>query len=175
MRKDQPTTSKDTTEIDRHTVKDRESPVASPTARTILAVFNRLGMRTTRPRRVLAERLAMLAESGADFTTQDLWKELQAEDPRIGLATVYRAVDLLAREGLLDRLPFPDGTQRYRLCGVSHHHHVTCVECQRVVEVDACVPPQVLDRVATATDFTIEGHALELFGRCADCRDRLAV
>jgi Fe2+ or Zn2+ uptake regulation protein len=145
------------------------------TAQAILELFDTLGMRNTRPRRVLAERLASLAASGADFTTQDLWKEVQADDSRIGLATVYRAVDLLAREGLLDRLPFPDGTQRYRLCGVSHHHHVTCLQCQRVVEVDACLPAELLDRVASTTDFTIESHALELFGHCADCRARLPV
>jgi Fe2+ or Zn2+ uptake regulation protein len=137
---------------------------------SILALFEDLGLRATRPRRLIAERLTALGVRGSDFATEDLWKELQAVDPGIGRATVYRTVDLLQREGLLDRVPFADGTHRYRLCGASHHHHVTCVQCQRVVEVDACLPPDLLARVASATDFAIEGHSLEIFGRCALCR-----
>jgi len=116
------------------------------------------------------ERLALLAASGSDFATEDLWRELQAVDPGIGRATVYRTVELLQREGLLDRVAFSNGTHRYRLCGDSHHHHVTCVKCQRVVEVDACLPPEVLAQVGSAIDFAIEGHSLEIFGRCALCR-----
>ncbi|HEY7976030.1 MAG TPA: transcriptional repressor, partial [Ktedonobacterales bacterium] len=70
----------------------------------------------------------------------------------------------------LDRIPFADGTHRYRTCGDAHHHHVTCVQCQRVVEVNACLPPELLAAISMNTDFAIEGHSLELFGRCATCR-----
>ena len=137
----------------------------------VLTVFERLGMRSTHPRRLIARRLAALAASGQDFATEDLWRALQADDANIGRATVYRAVELLVREGVLDRVPFADGTHRYRVCGATHHHHVTCVRCQRVVEVEACLPAEVLAAIERSTDFAIEGHALELFGRCSLCRD----
>ena len=146
------------------------TPGGVTTAEGILTLFDQLGMRSTRPRRIIAQRLAALAAGGKDFTTEDLWRALQAEDPRIGRATVYRAVELLLREGVLDRVPFADGSYRYRLCGSNHHHHVTCVRCQRVVEVDACLPSEVLAAIETSTDVAIDGHALELFGRCALCR-----
>lgn len=141
-------------------------------AGSILALLEDLGVRATRPRRLIAERMAELAARGADFATEDLWKELQGDDPGIGRATVYRTVELLQREGLLDRVPFADGTHRYRLCGAGHHHHISCVECQRVVEIDACLPPDLVAQVAGATGFAIEGHSLEIFGRCSSCRDR---
>jgi Fe2+ or Zn2+ uptake regulation protein len=140
------------------------------TADAIAALFDDLGLRSTRPRRLIAERLAEVAASGVDFAIEDLWRDLQAIDPRIGRATVYRAVDLLLREGVLDRVAFADGTHRYRLCGLEHHHHVTCVACHRVVEVDACLSPDLLADVARSTGFQIDGHAVELFGRCEDCR-----
>jgi len=143
---------------------------SGPTAESILEILGGLGLRNTRPRRLIAEQLAARAASGSDFAIEDLWKALQIVDPHIGRATVYRAVDLLQREGVLDRVPFADGSHRYRLCGVSHHHHLTCNRCQRVVEVDACLPPDLLAAVASTTDFSIEGHALELFGYCGDCR-----
>lgn len=138
----------------------------------ILADFERMGLRNTRPRRLIAERLAALAALGADFTAHDLWQDLQTLDPHLGRATVYRAVDLLLDQGLLDRVPFADGTHRYRVCGDAHHHHLTCTECQRVVEVSECLPPELLAAITATTDFSIEGHSLELFGRCPACRDK---
>ena len=55
-------------------------------------------------------------------------------------------------------------------CGGAHHHHLTCTKCHRVVEIDMCLAPESLSAVERSTDFALEGHRLELFGRCADCR-----
>lgn len=140
-------------------------------AERILSLFDAIGLRNTQPRRVIADRLAALAASGADFTASDLWESVRAVDPHIGRATVYRAVDVLVGEGAIDRVPFADGTHKYRLCGAAHHHHLTCTNCQRVVEVPDCLPPELLASVAAHTDFAIEGHSLELYGVCARCRE----
>lgn len=137
----------------------------------ILTLFESMGLRNTRPRRLIAERLALLARSDTDFTAQDLWREVQAEDPHLGRATVYRAVDILVSQGFLDRVSFADGTHRFRMCGSRHHHHITCTRCQRVVEVDTCLPAELLAAITARTNFALEGHSLELFGRCAACRD----
>lgn len=149
---------------------DVHTQTSASTTAQILRIFDRIGLRNTRQRRLIAERLAALAAASADFTAQGLWHELLRVDPRLGRATVYRAVDVLLSEGFLDRISFADGTHRYRACGATHHHHMTCIRCQRVVEVDACLPPDLLTAIATNADFAIEGHSLELFGRCAACR-----
>src|SRR5260221_593709 len=57
----------------------------------IFAVFDQECQRNTRPRRVIAERLAELARSGSDFSMDDLWQELRLQEPRLGRATVYRS------------------------------------------------------------------------------------
>jgi Fe2+ or Zn2+ uptake regulation protein len=142
----------------------------SVTIETILAVFEEMGLRNTRPRRLLAERLAGLAASATDFSTDELWHELKQVDARLGRATVYRTVEVLLKEGLLDRVEFGDGTHRYRVCGGGHHHHVTCTRCHRVIEVETCLPCEVFAAIARKTNFALEGHSLELFGRCADCQ-----
>lgn len=137
----------------------------------IYATFASLGLRNTRPRRLIAEKLVDIAASGRDFATDDLWAELKQEDPELGRATVFRAVDLLVVQGILDRVIFADGTHRYRVCGTeAHHHHVTCVQCHRVVDIETCLAPEVLDAIARTTDFALEGHTLEVFGRCPNCR-----
>lgn len=153
---------------------DSESVSAAPfTTGRILAVFEELGLRNTRPRRLIAERLAVLAAEDGGFATDDLWHDLQREDPQIGRATVFRAVEVLTQQGILDRVTFADGTHRYRVCAAgAHHHHMTCTCCHRVIEVEACLPDETLAAIAQQADFTIEGHSVELFGRCADCRGK---
>jgi len=136
----------------------------------IRAAFDEVSQRHTRPRRLIAERLVELAASGADFTVDDLWHELRQEEPRLGRATVYRSVEKLVNMGLLDRVEFANGTHHYRVCGDSHHHHLTCTQCHRVVEVDVCLPVDQFTAISNQTDFAIEGHSLTLFGRCANCR-----
>ncbi|HEV2579625.1 MAG TPA: transcriptional repressor [Ktedonobacteraceae bacterium] len=137
----------------------------------IYAAFDEVSQRNTRPRRLIAERLIALAKSGADFTIDDLWHSMRAEEPRMGRATVYRAVEKLVSMGLLGRIEFADGTHHYRVCGDHHHHHVTCTRCHRVEEVDICLPEDQFTAIGNLTDFAIEGHSLTLFGRCKDCRN----
>jgi Fe2+ or Zn2+ uptake regulation protein len=136
----------------------------------VYAAFDELSQRNTRPRKLIAERLVELANSGEDFTTDDLWQELRESEPRIGRATVFRSVEKLVDKGLLDRIEFADGTHHYRVCGGTHHHHLTCTQCHRVVEVDLCLPNEQLNALGDQNNFSIEGHSLSIFGRCGNCQ-----
>lgn len=136
----------------------------------ILAAFDEISQRNTCPRRLIAERLVELAKQGDDFTTDDLWQELRVLEPTIGRATVFRSIEKLVDKRLLNRIEFADGSHHYRVCGDSHHHHLTCTQCHRIVEVDLCLPEEQLHAIGDQTNFEIEGHALSLFGRCSSCR-----
>ena len=136
----------------------------------IRAAFEAEGQRQTVAKNQIAERLAKMGASETDFTVEKLWHELRRSNPHLGRATVFRAVEKLAGQGLLNRIDFPDGSHSYRVCGDAHHHHITCVQCHRIVDIDICPPLDQLDFIARQTDFTIEGHSLTVFGVCADCR-----
>lgn len=139
-------------------------------AAKIRAAFEEQGQRQTQPRSLIAGRLTELAESGTDFTVEQLWHDLQRPDPHLGRATVFRAVEMLVGQGLLHRIEFGDGSHAYRACGDGHHHHLTCVHCHRVVNVDVCLAEESLEKVGKQNDFVIEGHTLTLYGLCPDCR-----
>ena len=136
----------------------------------IRSAFEEPGRRRTRPRERILTRLAELAASGQDFTVEALWHDLQQFDPRLGRATVFRAVEKLVELGLINRIEFADGSHTYRACEDIHHHHLTCSKCHRVVEVDVCIPEEQLADIGQKNDFSIEGHSLAIFGLCADCR-----
>ncbi len=140
------------------------------TPERILEAFKQKGLRVTGPRRTLA---CLLVETvGSDFTIEELWDMVLKRDPAIGRATVFRAVEILQELQLLDRVEFSNGSHRFRFCHEAgqHHHHATCSSCGKVIEVPTCLSAEQLATVSRVANFTVEGHRLEFFGRCANCR-----
>ncbi len=123
--------------------------------------------------RATAQRAIVLAELAAerdDVTAQQLHERLRARGERLGLATVYRTLRLLAEAGAVDVLSHHAGELCYRWCGDEHHHHLLCSECHRVVELVDCELDPWLERVSREHGFVTTGHRLEVSGVCADCR-----
>ena len=63
-----------------------------------------------------------------------------------------------------------DGTLHYRLSMSGHHHHLVCRDCGRVDDFTTCDVGALVREVQAATDYEIEGHWLEVYGRCQTCR-----
>jgi Fur family transcriptional regulator, ferric uptake regulator len=130
-------------------------------------VLSEAGVRPTRQRvRVLTE---LMGEQD-DVTAQELFERLRAGGERLGLATVYRTLGLLAEAGVIDSLSHHPGELCYRWCGQGHHHHLVCSSCHRVVELADCELDPWLDRISRAHGFVTTGHHLEVSGLCAACR-----
>jgi len=145
-------------------------PTPNSLGERIRAALEEQCQRQTRAKSQIADRLAELAEEHANFTVEGLWHDLLRLSPHIGRATVFRAVEQLVGAGLLNRIDFADGSHTYRACGEDHHHHLTCIQCHRVVDIDVCIPREVLDKIGQQTHFLIEGHTLTLFGLCTECQ-----
>ena len=125
------------------------------------------GLRSTRQR---ATVLAELPGEPDDVTAQQLHERLRARGERLGLATVYRTLGLLAEEGVVDVLSHRPGELCYRRCAQGHHHHLVCSRCHRVVELGDCELDPWLERVSSEHGFVATGHRLEVAGLCAACR-----
>jgi Fur family transcriptional regulator, ferric uptake regulator len=126
-----------------------------------------VGVRPT-SRRVIV--LTELMAERNDLTAQQLHQRLRGRGERLGLATVYRTLGLLAEEGVIDSLSHRPGELCYRWCGKGHHHHLVCSSCHHVVELDECELEPWLERISAAHGFVTTGHRLEVSGLCGDCR-----
>ena len=126
----------------------------------------RSGVRVT-PRRL--EVLAELARERDDVTAQELWHRLRERDSQTGLATVYRTLALLADTGVVDTMSHHGTELCYRLCTESHHHHLVCSSCHRVVEVEQCGLGSWLDTVTKQHGFVATDHRVEITGLCSAC------
>jgi Fur family ferric uptake transcriptional regulator len=124
-------------------------------------------IRPTRQRQVVADVLGELTEFRS---AQDIHAELADRGEQIGLATVYRTLQLLAEAGGVDVLRSDAGEALYRRCSTGHHHHLVCRSCGRTVEVEGPTVERWANRIADEHRFTEISHTLELFGTCPACR-----
>lgn len=102
-------------------------------------------------------------------------KEIFAELPKgeCDLATIYRAMQMLEKLGMVKRFDFGDGTARFELVVEGedgHHHHLICTQCAQVVEIEECFPAEIEHRIARRNGFRAVTHRLEFFGVCPDCQ-----
>ena len=130
-----------------------------------------LARKGVRPTRQRLEVLEELARERDDVTAQALWRRLrERRGSHVGLATVYRTLALLHEKGVIDSLSHHGTEHCYRLCADTHHHHLLCSQCHRVVEVDECGLGEWLDEVSARHGFVATDHRVEIVGLCAGCR-----
>ncbi len=138
-------------------------------ATPLVAAMDSAGYRLTEPRRAVAE---LIAAREGHFSAADLLDDARVRRLGIGRATVFRSLDLLTELGVLERLELPNGEHAYVPCEPVHHHHVVCSRCGRVTEIDDRGLTAAVEDIERATGWQVEGHRLELYGRCPRCRTR---
>jgi Fur family ferric uptake transcriptional regulator len=119
--------------------------------------------RTTKQRTSV---VAALADASEFVSAQELHALLGDEAP--SLATVYRTLQALEREGSIDTVN-RNGESLYRACGPAHHHHLVCTGCSTTIEVDGGEIEQWATRTAESHGFAMQSHIADIYGRCADC------
>ena len=112
--------------------------------------------------------------AGQHMSAEDVYEILQREGSETGLATVYRALDLLSELGILVQIDFGDGCARYELNtadpNVHHHHHLICRKCGKVIEFEEDLLDDLENDIAKKSGFQILNHEVKFFGYCKDCR-----
>ena len=120
--------------------------------------------RLTPQRRAVLE---LIADREGSFTPLELFQEARRRQPKLGIATVYRTVELLRRTGSVRPLS-GRAEPAYVRCEPGHHHHLVCLSCGAVEETELCGAPSstVLRR---RYGFRAEEHELDIYGTCARC------
>jgi Fe2+ or Zn2+ uptake regulation protein len=102
------------------------------------------------------------------FTVTELYDRARRREPALGLATVYRTLELLRRTDAIRPLA---GSPRaeYVRCSPGHHHHLICLSCGSVEETELCAAPSDAE-LRRRHGFAPESHELDVYGTCAECR-----
>jgi Fe2+ or Zn2+ uptake regulation protein len=111
--------------------------------------------------------LDAIADRRGGFTVVEIYDVARAHEPTLGLATVYRTVELLRRAGSVRPLA-GDDRAAYVRCHPGHHHHLVCLACGAVEETELCAAPSVAE-LRRRHGFEAEAHEVDIFGTCAHC------
>ncbi len=107
------------------------------------------------------------------LSPEEIYDIVKLKHPDIGIATVYRTLQLLEKFNIVYRVNFDDGYNRYELNYDSeshHHHHLICLKCGKVIEVKLDLLETLENEIEKENGFKIMDHNVKFFGYCSECR-----
>ena len=106
------------------------------------------------------------------FNAEQLLDILKNRDESIGLATVYRNLELFHRLDILKKLDFNDEFKYYELNLIErHHHHLICINCDRIIEFNDEALSDFEQQLEEEYDFEIKDHIIKFYGVCKKCSE----
>ena len=114
---------------------------------------------------------ALLDNPSGHKSAEEVWSSARRIYNDLGLATVYRSLELFARLGVVRRLDTTEGQSRYEYNADSehYHHHVICLLCGKIAEFNEDLLENIESRVENRTGYKIVDHCLQLYGYCPAC------
>ena len=131
--------------------------------------LEREGYRLSGPRSAVVETLADL---GCSVTAKEIADTLHERGQDVGVASIYRTLELLDKLRLTRRVDAAEGVARYEPVDPSgeHHHHIVCDTCGEVAAFEDSDLEKAIERLAGRVDFSIDAHDVTLRGECPSCR-----
>ena len=129
------------------------------------------GLKATRQRDAI---LDVFLESKEHLTAEQVYHLVRGKFPKIGYATVYRTLKLLADCGLAYARNFGDGATRFEAIQEDgeHHDHMICIRCQKIIEFENDKIEELQSLVAAEHKFKITWHKMEFYGLCEECQKK---
>lgn len=133
------------------------------------------GLKVTGQRLLVLETMA--AHPGEHLTAEEIFDLARVKSPEIGLATIYRTLQVLVDLHVIDKLSFDDGFARYELSRdlgseKHHHHHAICLDCKTVFSLEEDLLDPLEQNLMERLGFAVTDHEVKLYGYCRACREK---
>jgi Fur family ferric uptake transcriptional regulator len=117
--------------------------------------------------------LDLMAGQDCCASAQEIHEALRGKGRSVGIASVYRVLDVLAELRLVQRVDVGDGIARFEpaLADGHHHHHVVCDDCGKVEPFSDSSLETAIVRASKRLGYSVDAHEVVLRGECGDCRD----
>jgi Fur family transcriptional regulator, ferric uptake regulator len=144
---------------------------SSSWAETTIASLHAKGHRNSGARRAVVE---LLGRQDCCLTAQEIFDQLREEGRRVGIASVYRVLEQLSKDGFVQRIDIGAGTTRFEPLHADgeHHHHLVCDDCGKVEAFEDDELERALRKVEGRTGYSVAGHEVVLRGACETCSPR---
>ena len=125
-------------------------------------------LKQTQQRKIIVSFFLKLAKH---VDAEDLYRKVRGEGHKIGLATIYRTLNLLRDADLVNQHSFADGRAIFEISRPgSHHDHLVCVTCGKIEEVENEEIEHLQRTIAQDYKYELTSHRLDLYGHCPSCR-----
>ncbi|WP_086245607.1 Fur family transcriptional regulator [Campylobacter devanensis] len=126
------------------------------------------GLKYTKQREVL---LQTLYNNSEHFTPEQLYLYIKERHPglNVGIATVYRSLNLLEESGMVTSISFGVQGKKFELANKPHHDHMICRQCGVIVEFEDQIIEKRQLAIAKENGFKLTGHIMQLYGVCSEC------
>lgn len=116
--------------------------------------------------------IELLAGQDCCASAQEIHEALRSQSRSVGIASVYRVLDVLAELRLVQRVDVGDGVARFEpaLPDGDHHHHVVCDDCGKVEPFSDPSLETAIARASERLGYSVDAHEVVLRGECGDCR-----
>nr|WP_293658316.1 Fur family transcriptional regulator [Anaeromicrobium sp.] len=128
------------------------------------------GYKLTPQRRATLD--TVIENKGKHLSTEEIYDIVKEKCPEIGLATVYRTLQLLDELDIISKINLDDGCSRYELNNDDdnhQHHHLICTKCGAIIEVGVDLLDELESEIERNYNFTISDHKVKFFGHCSKC------
>ncbi len=129
-------------------------------------IIRDMGLKVTDQRLAI---LDVLSRGRAHVSAQEVFENVKPKHKEIGFATVYRFLKNLSEKQFVTEVRVGGFPARYELTPKSHHDHLACSRCGKIVEFENPDIEALQLLVAKNNGFKLTGHVLELYGICSDC------
>lgn len=131
------------------------------------------GLKVTAQRTLVLEIMA--ENPGEHLTAEEIFDLARRRCREIGLATVYRTLQVLVDLRIIDKISLDDGSARYELgqeldSGRHHHHHAICIGCKAVFSLEEDLLDTLEQSLLERLGFTVTDHEVKLYGYCRACK-----
>ncbi len=132
-----------------------------------------MGLRHKRPIRMTPQRttiLEVVRQTHGHPTADEVYERVRRVLPRVSLGTVYRNLEILAQEGMIQKIESGASQKRYD-GNPSAHHHLRCLRCGRLEDAPLQRPLNAMEALAETQGYEVFGFLLEFVGICPACLD----
>lgn len=138
---------------------------------SIKAKLQKEGYKLTTQRRAILK--VIVDNNDKHLSSDEVFTIVREDYPELGIATVYRTLQLFEKLNIVYKLNFDDGCSRYELSAGSdnhHHHHLICLSCGKVIEVKLDLLETLEEQIESEGQFAIVDHNVKFYGYCSECK-----
>ncbi len=102
-------------------------------------------------------------------SASDILNSLKKNNISVDKTTIYRELEFLLNQNLINEVHFDDGKTRYEATDEKHHHHLICNSCGNIKDIDI-EESNFLSNIESKSRFRVIKHKIEFFGLCINCQ-----